>query len=1137
MLVQSAADRSFTAVSDEDAGQRSAASARKSDTQLKRILSGASGGVRPLVRRSASGTNAAAPSRTKRGPVLTKDAGLRPFREYRGADALRSSAWSYYRFDQADYAAKTGPKGICQGWIRLALSRLDSPDTVDLTDALRRIQGDVNNRGSFVSADTIARARLLQGSTETLRLQNYSPSIWTQMSGTRGWHIRQLFESMRHNLSEGGVAHIALGLNPRGTNTGTTGHVVLLQRLPRGRYALFDPNNGVMTYSSRRNMEAGLRRYMDESFQDTGMQLSPDSVQYYARTATATGGTVPQQPPRAAPDRPQARPEPPLTPSVQPASPARDALEIHADQSNSLSTGMLSGAAGQPDAMSGMDRGLAAVALRDMARGHSTNLTDATENVRRGLTDPTRRAVTLDEVFDLQQSNGNGVVEPLPGYARRRGSAGILSAANVIADLRQHFGSLHANDNTGTGYPTDLAVINLSTRAGVSGNTAGTQADGVPIVVQRLRQMDDFEGDGYELYEPGSGVYRYRSFAEMADALHGVFDAGLREQGGVDHADTTYYANLATPMAAAGGAPQAAGPAALANFDLGELERNLGIVDARPGVTPKPDLPPPPVMIEPRQELKRWASSPTELKPDGLFRPSTISPAELKVHGGFDSERTRVSDIDLGVHNLDVASHPHLVDSAGYLGTFRKEKTALERMPGESANGYIYFVAPTPNMVDVAESLGQRMQAPWDGEVAAMGWIDYPQIRGWREVRNGVPGKYVPNPDYRWDVYDQTRIAGAQPQLSRLPIDDGIWREAGFSAYVSGGSKSGDPLKFNEDPNVTHALFYDAAWEKVRELNRRQADGLDYRGSLRLHAYGDADQSKTEIYIDSNNNVQVNTLYSSSSTAAGTRHEFSFAEDGRFHLSGDHAKVLRVGADGYLFLGEVPSDPASLNGVFEYRDRRLIHQEDSKLLTTGLSVFTPFVDKENHGERSKWHLRSPDGTLVSPPVANVQSFRNHTSGTPQQLHAFYQDPDAALPPGITHFVTQIPHVQFSGNFLDHVQQFTSEEARDAADWLRKHNAAWLFDDGFYAVASGLSRGLADGRDVMEVRRLDGTPVWRAEGVDVKPNRVRPVEFRTLLPLSSRYRMSGETKKRIDEREARRNAVIAWLTRSTVIHTA
>ncbi|WP_459709608.1 enterotoxin A family protein [Paraburkholderia sp. 2C] len=985
----------------------------------------------------------------------------------------------------------------------------------------------MNNHRGFVSEDTFASARHLQVSTDTLRLQRYVPTESMQMSGSGVGHLRTLFDSARRNLEVGGVAHIALGLNPRGTNTGTTGHVLLLQRLPRERYALFDPNNGVMTYSNRRAMEAGLRRYMDESFRDTGMQLTPDSVQYYAFSPTS-GQMAGPSGSREAPDRPQARPEPPLTPSAQGESPARDALASRCDQSNSLSIDMLSGAAGQREAMSGMDRGVAAAALRDIAQGHAPNLTDATENVRRGLADPARRQMTLNRVFDLQQQNGAGVVEPLPGYARRRGAAGMASAANLIGDLRQHFGSLHVNDNMGAGYPTDLAIIDLSMSRQPQGNPdhADARTDSVPIVVQRLHEMDDFEGDQYELYDPGSGVYRYNTFGEMADALRGVFDVGFRPLGGVDHADTTYYANLARPVAATGGPAHPPASSVISNLDLAGVERRLGIINARPGVTPSPGLPPPPFVIEPKQELKRSAPFSPTLKPDGLFRPSMLSPVRLKGHGGFDSERTPVSDINLSIHNLDVASHPRLVDSAGYLGTFRKEKTALERLPGDAAIGYIYFVAPTPNMVDVAGSLGREEHAPENGEVAAMGWIDYPQIRGWRAVKNGVPGKYVANPDYRWDVYDQTRMAGSQPQLSRLPINNDVWREEGFKASVSrvgnAYGKEREALQFNEDPNLTHALFYDAAWEKVRELNRRQSEGLDYRGPLRLRAYGAADRSKTEIYVDPDNNVQVNTLNSRSSWKKGTRRNFSFADDGRFHLIDDYNKVLRVGSNDYLYLGDVP-DAASLNGVFEYDGKHLIHQEDLRLLTTGLSSYTPFVDNDTHGERSEWHLRTSGGREVTPPRVNLHTFRSQTSGNPQQLYAFYQDPDMALPSGVTRFVTRVPNNPFGGKFLDYVGRITDEEARNAADFLRKQNAAWLFDDGFYAVAKG--------PDVMEVSRLDGTPVWRAEGVNVEPNRISTVTFKPLLPLSSNYRMADETKKRVEAREDRRRDVIALLTQS------
>jgi hypothetical protein len=598
MWVQSAGNRPYTVVDDENAKAETAAWERKSAAQPRRKLAG------------ASGASTEALSRTKRGPVLTKNAGLRPFRAFRGGDALRASAWSYYRFDQADYADRTGPNGICQGWVRLALSRLDDPQTADITDAVRRIQGDVNNHGGFIAEDTIARARYLQKSTEMLRLRRYIGTVAPQMNGSRGGRIRQFFESARQYLGEGGVAHIALGLNSPGTNTGTKGHVLLLQRLPRGRYALFDPNNGVMTYSNRRDMEAGLRKYMNESFQDTGMQLSPDSVQFYALPAPSADGGAPHEPVQA-PDRPQVRPEPPLTSSTQPDLPTREALATHADESNSLSTDMLSGAAGRPDAMSGLDRGLAAVALRDIAQGHSSNLTDATENLRRGLTDPVQRQVSLDEIRDLQRENRFGVVEPLPGYARRRGTAGMRSSVDLIADLREHFCSLHASNDASVGYQTDLAVINLSMRRGTAGDQGqvnvrdGTGADGVPIVVQRLHEGDDFVSDQYELYEPGSGVYRYSTFSELTNALRGVFEVGFGAFGGVEHADTTYYANLATPMAASGGAAAAPASSGIANLDLTEIEQRFGIVNANARVTPRPDLPPPPVRIEPKLELKR----------------------------------------------------------------------------------------------------------------------------------------------------------------------------------------------------------------------------------------------------------------------------------------------------------------------------------------------------------------------------------------------------------------------------------------------------------------------------------------------------------------------------------------------------
>jgi hypothetical protein len=526
-----------------------------------------------------------------------------------------------------------------------------------------------------------------------------------------------------------------------------------------------------------------------------------------------------------------------------------------------------------------------------------------------------------------------------------------------------------------------------------------------------------------------------------------------------------------------------------------------------------------------RSDLKRDTALVANPKPDGLFRPATTPPQELKAHGGFDCESTRIADINLALHDHDVAANPHVIDSAGYLGTFRNERTALDRLPGESGNGFIYYVAPTPNMVDVPASLGENARARSEGEVAAMGWIDYPQIRGWRVIEHGVPGKYVRNPEYRWDIYDQTRTSGAQPQLARFPVDSSAWREARFKPFVATGNQVGSTVRFNEDPNLTHALFYDAAWGKVRTMNSLQSAGLDYRGPLRMQAYQAGDVTNTQIYVDGQNAVQVDTMKAPYTQKPRARHDFAMGNDGRFHLIGSYDKVLLVDHDGYVFLGDTPSDANSLNGVFQHDGHHLIHQEDMKLLTTGKSSYTPFVDAVNHGARSGWHLHTANGTPVMPPQVNVHSFRGSSAGSAPLLYAFYNDPDSALPRNATRFVTKVPDNEYSGNFLDYVDKVTLTQARDAEAWLRSHNAAWLFRDGFYATA--------DEAGVLEVRKLDGAPVWRAEGLRSDWGNAN---FRTLSALSSTYNMPSETWHEVKTRESRHDEALTELNRTTTAST-
>jgi hypothetical protein len=320
---------------------------------------------------------------------------------------------------------------------------------------------------------------------------------------------------------------------------------------------------------------------------------------------------------------------------------------------------------------------------------------------------------------------------------------------------------------------------------------------------------------------------------------------------------------------------------------------------------------------------------------------------------------------------------------------------------------------------------------------------------------------------------------------------------------------------FRTGPNFSHALFYDHAWQKVRDLASRQRANLDYRGLVKLQAYSASDWSQTQIYLNGQNDVYVNTMFAPSAQAKDNKHFFVLSDAGRLHVAEAPDKVLRVDANGYVYAGPPPADHASLNGVFEYVRGHLVHQEDGKYLTTGLSSYTPFVDYDR-GPRSQWGFRKPDGTNVAPPRVNTHTFRNRSVGSEKQLYAFYADPDSALPRSATHFVTAIPGGSTDQRFLDYLPRFDSADVRKTADWLRAHNAAWLFKDGFYAVS--------EAPGTLEVRTLGGIPAFKAERLSPDASRA---QF-TRMIATSNYRVPDETWELVRKYEQRRASTLGAL---------
>ncbi|CAB3747705.1 enterotoxin A family protein [Paraburkholderia solisilvae] len=1094
--------------------------------------------------RDEAGDAGHAQVRKKRGGALGKCIGISPFRECRGGEALQRNAVSYVHFDQYDYRRMCTPegRGTCEGIVREALRRIDRSDgaqPLSLSAAVREMRADAN-RGGSVATDMFGRVVAFHGNPAALELRSYHQASFVDLSGgaTRDQRINRLFTDMRHHLGVRDVAFLRLGVVAPEHGAGGYGHVLAVQRMPQDRYTIFDPNNGAFAYAGTRDMESALREYFDDAFAEAGLEVIPDGIECHTASSLQRDPELkPLEPLLLPADLPESR----LARGPDEDSPAWRAYSTTADASNRSSGDVLSTVAGQAGRLAGMRSGLAVYAMADIACGRSADLMSATENLRQALSDATRASATMRAMGDLQERNRYAFVTPIANRLRHEGGSAIHSAADLIDDLRHHFANAYFRDHALRGYRNDFAEIGLTFRGndrdagGASGNNHDSdreQADGHSIVVQRLRPSADYEHDEYQIYDSNVGAFRYADFAQMSVALRSLFEAGYGESGGIDHADNTFFADLGSEQAAAlpGSVSRAPRESPVACLPLGSVERGLGI-GGSPAMTPPHAALPAPPDVDPARlplypghdELKRAPQLAADRKPYALFRPSPVSPETVKARGGFDSEDTKLRDIDLNLHDADLASRPRVTDSAGYLGAFRSERAALGRLPTADARAhFIYSVAPAPNMIDVRASLGSHARAPETGEVAAMGRIDYTQIRGWQRVENGVPGKFVANPDYRWDVYDQTRIAGAQPQLARFPIGSDAWRDGPYRAYVS-ASDDTDVPRFRRDPNVAHAMFYDNAWQKVRDLQMRQAMGVDYRGPLTLQAYGGS-RWRTHLFVDKRGNVLADSAYTRYAGRSGNRHEFRMGDDGRFHLSGDGRSVLRVGSDGYIYLGPVPGDPASLNGVFAYDGRHLIHQEDDKFLTIGKTVYTPFVTTDDCGSRSAWRLEQPNRRRAVPPQANLHTFRGMAEGTRQQLYEFECDPDAALPDNADHFVTRVPDNDYRGDFNAYVDRITIRDARDAARRLDTEHAAWLFRDGYYAVP--------DGSGGLEVRTLGGTAVWRSADAVVggKDGMRQRLPART----AASYRIGDDAWRLVLNREDRRARLIAMLAHTYVV---
>ncbi|MFL9864461.1 enterotoxin A family protein [Paraburkholderia fungorum] len=774
--------------------------------------------------------------------------------------------------------------------------------------------------------------------------------------------------------------------------------------------------------------------------------------------------------------------------------PTFDALAGPSTGNNGLGFAAMQGAADDPTALPNHCAGMVTASFYNIATGRASNLAEVNSFTHDRLADPRTRQRTLDGLDRMQERNQDNIEDDMPGFVARSGEFAVRGGDDLHSTLAYEFGERHSSDDGRGSYQTVMMPVVINYRDPPSAGTVdGVRLDeSHMIVVQRLNPSENYENDRYQIYDPNYGTFDYQNFRQMSTAMDSLLGNGYPQHGGISHLDVFPYAAASTWQPYDEAAPQRSSLGDASFHSLDDANGDHGLQGAHALSLPSVSLPPPNFEQRgrpPHDENKRDLGPVPDPQPYTLYRPSNVTPEQMKQANGFNLQDTRMQNVNLDLHNFQLAARPGAVDGAGYLGTFRDRLSATERLSsGAQKSGYVYYVAPSPNMVDVDASLGRGDRMSDAGEVAAMGRIDSSQVRGWRKFENGELGSYVVNPDYRSDIFDHTRTAGAQPQLAHFSTNNSIWTDDDHKSFVS-ETNSGGKARYvpKADPAMASAEFYQRARDKIQYLDNQQAKGEDYRGSVYIKPFfnNDDGKGKTKLnFYNDNSYPSVDSAYSSNS-----EYKFSIGDDGRIHSAGDYSKVLRIDGKGNAYIGGIPSDPANMNGVFVYDPHSggLQHVQDHRWLTEGISAFTPYVapPQAPHGElaaRQSWRLENGKGDTVQPPTPG-SLFPGNSVGTPQQLYQFYQDQDTALPKGSTRFVTDLPGSTYSGSgdtFAESRTHIQPDDVSRINTWLAAHNAAWLFRDGLYAVPAAPNQ--------LEIRGIGGTPFWRVS-VDPATHRV------------------------------------------------
>ncbi|WP_454827978.1 enterotoxin A family protein [Paraburkholderia xenovorans] len=1073
--------------------------------------------------------------RVKRGPAFStciKD---------RGGNALARNAIAIERFDQVDYpeSHEQASGGLCEGMVREAMRRVDlawtdqpmtgerqEPLTPPLMSAVHNMHADTS-RLLNTRTDMFNRIQNFQSGRTALGFNHYTPQPSVRLHSaavSRDTRVNVLINRLNRSLQRpNDMAYVQLSLDsPEGRRD--YGHAILVQRGATHHYSIFDPNNGAFEYRDWNSTANALREYMDSAFRNRRPfdELPPFSAGNRYRTTPFKMQVYLSKPPAVRTSEPVLEPQRGALGYGPPEFDCENRIyQQHAVSSNEISLESLFPDGAERAGVRSPAESVGTYVLQEIASGTATTLSDAAGNLRFWQSNQETREQTVLNLNSVHEQHQSTSTSTMANHIRHSGTFAITTADSLVNDLRTHFSEPYVGDGGPRPLHNDIAVIDLALGPQAAGTS--TREASRPVIVQRLNVNSDAEHDRYELFDPNFGVFAYDGLQNLSDTIGRIYNTGYGTEGGIAHATTTWYASEAGIRDPGDSLSETRPLLPSRTVTLDEAEEMGGLVPVGPLVPPSTNLPPEPVNYRPSLQnymdhlnAKRATGPSSNRDPWVLFRPSTDTPDKVAKRGGFNAGRTRLRDVNLQMHNFDIASHGAQTDSAGYVGAFRLPSTALIRQQRQPADGYIYAIAPSLNMVDVNASLGPHTLAPDNQEFAAVGQIDNTQIIGWwrtQDLQKGLTSRFMPNPVFRWDVYNWTRTAGAQPQLARFPMNSPAWQEPAYKPFSTPVMQNGKQIGLapKEDPNLTLASFYLNSRLKTHQAATRQTAGEDYHGPITLRAYGG--EWPYILYADASDNLHVyRTSYAQST--AGSMKQFALSNDGRFHYTNNYNKVLLVGHDGYLYVGAIPGNPRSLNGVFRFDGTnpfRLLHLEDTKYLTVGKSVSTPFVTDYRAGYRSDWRLTDSRGNKVTPPASNYNSYYwASTVGDRAQLYEFDLNPDSILPPGTTQFVTHMLADFFQGSFSQYPRHLDQAGgAAEAIEWLASRNAAWLFRDGFYAVPTGPDR--------LEVRTLGGKPVFEAT-VDLKTGHE---SYRTLGPTSSGFRINEDVWKDLQFREDQR----------------